>query len=124
MIYSIYPQALDCGMLPDLFWSLSPAEIEDMMDSYYRTLEFKEKRKTEQLFLVADVIANRVALLFSSEKDSSAIIQPWHAYPNLFETERRNADELEQQQQLEAYKASMRQRAAAMNNIMGEKEHE
>lgn len=94
------------------------------MDSYYRTLEFKEKRKTEQLFLVADVIANRVALLFSSEKDSSAIIQPWHVYPDLFETEKDNADELEQQRQLEAYKAAMRQRAAAMNSIMGETEHE
>lgn len=83
-----------------------------------------EKRKIEQLFLAAEAIASRVALLFSSEKDSLAILQPWHAYPELFEKEKDSADEYEEQRQLEAYKASMRQRAAAMNTIMGEKEHE
>ena len=51
-------------------------------------------------------------------------MQPWHVYPDLFKTEKDNADELEQQRQLEAYKAAMRQRAAAMNSIMGETEHE
>ena len=124
MIYSLYPQALDCGILPELFWSLSLAEIEDMIESYYRTLKITEKRKIEQLFLAAEVIASRVALLFSSEKDSSAILQPWHAYPVLFAEEKDSADEYEEQRQLEAYKASMRQRAAAMNRIIGEKEHE
>ena len=124
MIYSLYPQALDCGILPELFWSLSPAEIEDMIESYYRALKIAEKRKIEQLFLAAEAIASRVALLFSSEKDSSAILQPWHAYPELFEKEKDSADEYEEQKQLEAYKAAMRQRAAAMNTIMGEKEYE
>ncbi len=118
MIYTLYPRALDCGMHPELFWSLSPAEIEDVVESYYRTLKNAEKRKIEQLFLVAETIANRVALLFPPEKDSSTILQPWHFYPELFEEERGRADEYEERRQLEAYKAAMRQRAAAMNKIM------
>lgn len=123
MLYALYPQALDCGMLPDVFWSLSPAEIDDMIESYYRTFRITEKRKIEQLFLMADAIISRAALLFPNA-DSSNILQPWHAYPDLFTAEKEDADEFEEQKQLEAYKAQMRQRAAIMNSVMGENNYE
>ena len=110
-------------MLPELFWDLSLAEIVDMIESYNRKLKQSEKRKIEQLFLIADAVISRVALLFPKDQEMPEPLQPWDVYPELFAEEKEDAAASEEQRQLEAYKAQMRKRASAVNRIMGEMKH-
>lgn len=82
-------------------------EIIDVIESYKR----KEQSKIYKLFLVADVIANRVAQGFSKEKIER--LMPWDVYPDMFKDEKISYEKAQQKEELEAYKERRRR---AMDN--------
>ena len=77
MLYGMYPNALDCGITATAFWSMTPAEIVDQIESYQRKIRQEQMLKTEQLFVLAEAIGSRVAFILSDQKDQSVLLQPW-----------------------------------------------
>ena len=45
LIADMYLVALDCGILPEEFWSYSLAEVRDRIEAYERTRRREEKQK-------------------------------------------------------------------------------
>lgn len=118
----MYPGALDCGMSAESFWDSTPLEIMDVIESHQRKTRQAQTIKIEQLFVLAEAIGSRIAYLFSEQKDTSIVMQPWDAYPQLFAEEKRLAEQSEEERQLEAYKEARRQHAARFNQMRREAE--
>lgn len=114
-LYAMYPDALDCGMSAETFWDATPMEILDVIESHRRKKKREQTMKIERLFVLAEVIVNRVAYGFSEKKDPSNLVQPWDMYPQLFPEEKRSAERAQEEQELENYKEARRKHAAEFN---------
>lgn len=99
----------------DKYWNLTLQEIKDAIDSYRRVQEKKKKERIEELFLLAEVTANRIGYGFNSKRSTSDLIQPWHAYPTLFENLDEDLEEQQEALELEKYKARMNSHVEAWN---------
>lgn len=115
MLYKTYPNALDCGVSTEEFWSMTPVEIVDRIESYQRKIKQEQILKTEQLFVLAEAIGSRVAFILSDQKDRSILLQPWDVYPQLFAEEKYSAEHSAEDREFEAYKESRRRHAAEFN---------
>lgn len=111
----MYPNALDCGITPEAFWSYTPAEIEDRIKSYQRKIKQQQTKEIEQLFVLAEAIGSRVAYIFTEKKDLRLILQPWDAYPQLFEEQEKIMQEAEEEREFDRYKEARRRHAAEHN---------
>lgn len=85
-------------------------------------MESKEKLKIEQLFVLADAIATRVAFLFSNkdDRDDSMVMQPWDVYPELFFEDEKLAEERHDEYEFEKYKEARKRHALEFNRRRGE----
>ena len=121
MIQDLYPNALKRGIHPDLFWSSSIPELLDMMTSYDEVKESELKQEVELRFIHADAVATRIGFMFTDEKKrkKSDILQPWNAYPRLFEGEKELSEEVESKENLEQQKRAMEAYASAWRNRNG-----
>lgn len=111
----MYPVAIDCGVSVERYWDLTLIEIKDILDSYERTQKRRKKEKVEELFILAEVTANRILNGLNGKSSYSDYVQPHHYYPDLFE----NVDELiekkKEEEELQRYKEDMKARADAWN---------
>lgn len=122
MIYSIYPNALDCGIDHEKFWDYSIAEIRELLLSYKRKRTIDEKIKIEQLFVLAEAISARVAFCFADkdERDVSMILQPWDFYPELFAEDEAISTKRQEEIEFEKYKEARKRHAVEFNRRRAE----
>ena len=97
-------------------------EIKDILEAYNRQQAKEKKDRIEELFVLAEVTANRVAISFSGKANYEDYMQPWHFYPGLFEDKSKESEERREQVETEALKALMDARVAAWNKRF-EEEH-
>ena len=102
----MYPAALDCGILPDEFWSYSLAEVRDRIESY--------KQKILYINDLAGVIGLYMQRLF--DKDVQ-IPQPWEQYPALFQAEKARYEETHRDEILEKARNSRKEYAQRYNEM-------
>lgn len=90
-----------------MFWDLTLQEIVDRIESHGR----RQKEEINRLFVLAEVIANRVGFMFGDKKSRSEedLLHPWHFYPKLFAEEKDEAEEPDpsEDRELQAYNAKM-----------------
>lgn len=118
----MYPDALDCGITPEAFWSYTLAEIEGRIKSHQRKARQQQIKEIEQLFVLAEAIGSRVAYIFTEKKEPRLILQPWDVYPQLFTEQEHFAQEAEEERELEKYKEARRNYAAEYNRRREEAE--
>lgn len=106
MIYCLYPAALDCGMPVQEFWNASLAEIMDYIDSFSRREEQSLKKRLSELHFLAKDTAQYVGLMIGGGEGDRAS-ELWDYFPDLFEEEKEQTEQLRQKQQLAVYKARM-----------------
>ena len=101
--------ALERKISPDVFWQSSVLEIIDMIDAYERRRKEDIRREIDIQFALAEAISSRIAYLFCDEKKrrTSDILQPWTAYPELFEDRSAEIEEQARAQQTATFKNNM-----------------
>lgn len=119
MITALYPSALDCGILPEEFWSSSLAEIQDRMESHQRTRMRKARETISLQYELAGLIGLYVSKLFD-DKNEIRIPHLWDAYPELFEAEKRQFEAAQKAEQLETVREMRHAYAARHNRIRRE----
>ena len=92
------------------FWNSSMVDIQDVIESYTR----KKKEEIIKNFTLAEIIANRIAVLLPSD-DEIPQLMPWDYYPKSFESEKAQHENRKQQQELEAFKSKRRDAMDAYN---------
>lgn len=105
-INELYPVALDCGMNSDQFWGLSPAEIQDFLESYERKERRQMKQRLIEKHFLAKDIAQYISLILNGS-DEVQIVELWDYFPDLFAQERPEAEKKKQERELAVYKAKM-----------------
>mgnify|MGYP003309618873 CR=1 FL=1 len=124
MLYTqYYPTLLDMGVSDETYWQLTKAEMDDLIDNRNRTFERDEKRRIDNLFLLADAISSRISYIFSQDENRIEPIRPWDVYPVLFAVEKQKHEEAIQEIELEEYKAKRRRHAVEHNARRKEAEH-
>ena len=109
----MYPLALDCGVPVYYYWDLTLQEITDIIESHGR----RQKEEINRLFVLAEVISNRVGIIFSGKKDhdESDLLRPWHFYPDLFKDERATIEEPDPGEDTELQTYNMKMKLWAEN---------
>ena len=83
----------------------------------------KKKERIEELFILAEVSANRILNGLNGKSSYSDYVQPYHYYPDLFENLDEVIEQKREEAELERYKADMRARADAWNKRFREKKN-
>lgn len=106
-----------------MFWDLTILEVEDVLTAKGEFFDMNEKRKVENLFVLADAISSRIAYAFDNSKDKNPerILQPWDVFPEAFKDAKAKRDEQTEKAKLEDYKARRREWAEAVNERMANK---
>lgn len=99
-------------------------EIYDILRCYERTEKRKKKEHILDLFVVAEVTANRILAGFDSKSSESDLLQPWHFYPELFEDMSKGIEERREMLETERFKAHMEARIEAWNKRFREEHNE
>ena len=86
-----------------------------MIDARDRLREADIRQQIELQFNVADLIANRIAVVFGDPKKRIHIIQPWEVYPELFEDRSEELQEQKELQETAKYKDDLKSFAARWN---------
>lgn len=107
--------ALERGILPELFWESSVLEVVDMINARDRLREADIRQQVELQFNAADLIGNRIAIVFGDPKKHIHIIQPWEIYPDLFEDRSEEIQEQKELRETVKYKDDLRTFAARWN---------
>ncbi len=110
-------------MSDETYWQLTKAEMDDLIDSRNRTFERDEKRRIDNLFLLADAISSRISYIFAPEENRIEPIRPWDVYPVLFAVEKQKHEEAIQKIELEEYKEKRRRHAVEHNVRRKEAKH-
>lgn len=113
---------MDLGVSIEEYWQLTKAEMDDLIASGNRQFERKEKRRIDNLFLLADAISSRINYFFSSVEDRVEPIRPWDIYPVLFAEEKKIHEDAIADIELQKYKERRRQHAVEYNNRRKEAE--
>ena len=92
ILNEIYPDALDVGISVEEFWNYSIPEINSLMASYHRRSLDEYKQKVKLAFLQAQITENIAARMFNREV---APVQPWDIYPDLFQEEKKQYEEIQ-----------------------------
>lgn len=89
-----------------------------MIESYDKHYESNMKDRTLMDFALADVIANRVGIVFTdkNKRSDDDVVMPWDYYPELFEHEKKLAQEKKEASTAALHSAQMRAFAARWNN--------
>lgn len=73
-----------------------------MLESHSRRMEQERKRKIQDDFIIAEVIALNILAPLAGEK--AEIPHPWDYYPSFFETEKKYWEENQLKKQMEEYR--------------------
>lgn len=98
---------MDIGIAIKDFWNYSLNEINDLIGSYNRKEEKKNKEQAIFYGILANQIGEQIAILFDDKHD----IEPkqlWDYYPTIFGNEKLQFEEQERQKQLELHKIKMK----------------
>lgn len=116
-IQELYPAALDAGLTTSEFYMSSLVEVIAAIESYKRLW----KERIEEIFLLADIYANR--LEYSFEPKKVKLVQPWDKFPAAFSQEKETYEEAWKREELERYKEN-RRRAMEEHNARNRAEQE
>lgn len=83
----------------------------------------KQRIRIDELFVQAEVTANRVVYGFNDKRSESDLIKPWDVYPELYDGYAEAEEERQTQMETEMLKAQMDARVALWNARF-RKEHE
>lgn len=111
-MWGIYPDALDCGILPELFWNSTLNEIMDMMESYVRCKARERKQQISDNFILSKALTLNISTLFS---DRSELCNPWDFYPQTFGEDKKEYEHQELEAKLAEYRNKRRQWADEFN---------
>ena len=82
----------------------------------------EKKERIEELFVLAEAVANRIAIAFNGKSGDADFAMPWHFYPELFEDKTKELEEQRELAETQKFKAAMDGRVAAWNKRF-EEEH-
>lgn len=99
---------MKCEMVPESFWNYSIWEVSDIINSYQERENIRYKSEINNLFVLADVTANRLGRLWNSDVKA---VMPWDYFPRLFTAEKEQYEEKTKKVEYENYKE---RRKAAM----------
>lgn len=116
LINELYPICLDCGITPSLFHESTIDELIDLIKSYGRREEARQKESIILNYMLARQIGENVAILF--DKDAK-VTQLWELYPDLFKKEKEINDRKAREAEIEAYKAKFTAFAYSVNSKIG-----
>ena len=86
-MWAIYPDALDCGIRPELFWDSTLNEIMDMMESYVRCRARDRKQQISDNFILSKALTLNLSTLFNEKAE---LCNPWDFYPQTFKEDKEN----------------------------------
>lgn len=110
VIDAMYPAALEAGITAEGFWSLSIAEVQDLIDAYAQRRKADLKKSIRMQFLLASLIPQYIL-----RNESDPVPQPWDYYPELFKEEKELYEKEAAEKEFEEFKERRRQYAAALN---------
>ena len=113
-MWEIYPDALDCGILPELFWNSTLNEIMDMMESYVRCKARERKQQINDNFILSKALTLNISTFFSTDK-SSELCNPWDFYPQTFKEDKEEYEHQKLEAELAEYRDKRRQWADEFN---------
>ncbi|MEN8079101.1 hypothetical protein ABFP60_19250 [Clostridioides difficile] len=116
LINELYPICLDCGITPSLFHESTIDELIDLIKSYGRKEEARQKENIVLNCMLARQIGENVAILF--DKDAK-VTELWDLYPDLFQKEKEINEKREREAEMEAYKAKFTAFAYSVNSKKG-----
>lgn len=99
--------ALDCDMALEQFWSYSPGEIRDYLESYERRERQRTRRGLLEKHFLAQDISQHINRILGGSKDGEELLELWDFFPALFEEESRESKSRKQREQMAVYKAQM-----------------
>lgn len=73
------------------------------------------QQQIEFQFSQADVIANRVAIVFADKKNRVPALQPWNLFPDLFEDRTEDLEKARAEQETRVYSDKFKDYAARWN---------
>lgn len=102
-----------------IFWGLGLDEIYDLIDSFNRREQLKQKQRAIDNTILANQIINGIAILLSDEKDNIEQKNIWDYYPELFEKEKMKFEEERELEEFEKFKEKRREFAQRYNLKIG-----
>lgn len=102
-----------------IFWDLGLDEIYDLIDSFNRREQLKQKQRAIDNTILANQIINGIAILFSDEKDNIEQKNIWDYYPEFFEKEKMKFEEERELEEFENFKKRRKQFAYNYNKKIG-----
>lgn len=105
-MYELYPIAMDCELLPSIFWEMSILEVCDYIDSYERRRRQRQKQELVFKHFLARDIAQYINMIINGS-DGKEPLELWDFFPDLFGEEKADVEEDKKKRQLAAYKAQM-----------------
>ncbi len=90
-----------------MFWNSTIKELQDSIESYNRVTYRKTKEKAIFNTILAKQIGEQIAMLFDEKKEIQPM-QLWQLYPNLFDEEKEQYEVEKKNNDLELYKARMK----------------
>ena len=102
LINELYPICLDAGITPAQFSDSTLDELFDLLNSFRRRVENRQKEQIVSNYMLAFQIGERVASMFDK---NSKITPVWDLYPDLFKKEKELNDIATTKAEIEAYKA-------------------
>ena len=112
----LMPEYLAAGRSPDEFWGSSYIEIRDVLEAVNKVREREAKERISITVSLADLIWNRMSLLFSDKDgEKPPVLREWDVAPALFETEKARFEEAEAAKEAAEQSAKRRKYVAAMN---------
>lgn len=116
LINELYPICLDCGITPSLFYESTIDELIDLIKSYGRKEEARQKENIVLNYMLARQIGENVAILFDK---NAKVSQLWDLYPDLFKKEKEISDRKAREAEMGAYKAKFTAFAYSVNHKIG-----
>lgn len=111
-------RALDAEVLPGLFWSLSIAEVCDMLESRARVRQRQQKERLNAASYIVDELGIRISIMLGNKE--AKINRVWDYFPSLYQEEKELADQMHREAELEHVRESRHNFAAVHNRYWKE----
>ncbi|MCD8286499.1 MAG: hypothetical protein LUD50_04675 [Clostridia bacterium] len=122
MIWGLYTTFLDAGYSPQLFWQLSIGEVNDLLESYIRQQDGKQKKREAEnkdqimmLYTQALQIANMLGAMMDSKHVQMQPLR--YYYPYLFGEEEEAIEDTGEQTDKPKLSPEMRLHKARMDDF-------
>lgn len=112
LIEELYPSFLELGYTPDFFWSLTLAEIYDLIESNHRRQkqqqqekEFELKRDLITKSILARMIGENIAYILDGKNKPTDVMD---MFPELFKEERKEKQQKQAENEWKIHQARFR----------------